>query len=353
MWEAVALTVAAAAGNNIGKVLQKQGTKGLPQLSLDLKVIKRYGTSRTWVTGVAVDVAGAVLMLKAVSQAPVSIVQPVSGCGLAVLAVFSHFYLHEAMHGLDWVGVAMAAMGTVAVGATGEGQKKGHISVVRLLLFFSWLALFFGVLNWWARSGKRRHQKYEPLESQLVLSVHFILAFLQFCFFLSATVCKMGFIMAESGMSSWFVPAGIAAGICCSASGFFCQTRGLKDGRAVVVSTCAAVASIVIGVLMGLFALGESLPGSSFGRYLLLLAWTLIVVGIIVLLTSEKLGPMLPRSLRRILKPKSSVQQKGSTRSGAGSVSRRDVTGSTLVHVTTGTANGQLKTPPSKYRPSD
>jgi hypothetical protein len=60
-----------------------------------------------------------------------------------VLAVFSHFYLHEAMHGLDWVGVAMAAMGTVAVGATGEGQKKGHISVIRLLLFFSWLALFF------------------------------------------------------------------------------------------------------------------------------------------------------------------------------------------------------------------
>ncbi len=40
-----------------------------------------------------------------------------------------------------------------------------------------------------------------------------------------------------------------------------------------MVSTCAAVASIVIGVLMGLFALGESLPGSSFGRYLLLLAW--------------------------------------------------------------------------------
>ncbi|CAK9870036.1 unnamed protein product [Sphagnum jensenii] len=394
MWEAVALTVAAAAGNNIGKVLQKQGTKGLPQLSLDLK----YGASRTWVTGVAVDIAGAVLMLKAVSQAPVSIVQPVSGCGLAVLAVFSHFYLHEAMHGLDWLGVAMAATGTVAVGATAEGQKNGHISVIRLLLFFSWLALFFGVLDWWARSGKRRHQKLESLESQLVLSVNFIFPcptiilspcslslslllshnFTSFfdiycwnflslamhiltgmeagaCFGLSATVCKIGFILAESGMSRWFVPAGIAVGVCCSGSGFFCQTRGLKDGRAVVVSTCAAVASIVIGVLMGLFALGESLPGSSFGRYLLLLAWTLIVLGIIVVLLSEKLGPMLPRSLRKILKPKSSMQQKVITRSGAGTVSRRDLTGNTSVNVMTvgGSANGQLKIPASKYRPSD
>jgi hypothetical protein len=41
MWEAVALTLAGAAGNSIGKVLQKKGTLILPPLSFKLKVPPR------------------------------------------------------------------------------------------------------------------------------------------------------------------------------------------------------------------------------------------------------------------------------------------------------------------------
>lgn len=58
----------------------------------------------------------------------------------------------------------------------------------------------------------------------------------------------------------------------------------------------------------------------------------LIVSGIIVLLMSEKIAPMLPRSLRRVLKPKP-AQPKGFSRSQTSSITRRDVGSNSAVHV--------------------
>ncbi|CAM6108389.1 unnamed protein product [Calypogeia fissa] len=344
MWEAVAFTVVASAGNNIGKVLQKQGTKGLPQLSLKLKVIQSYLLSGTWLTGVAVDVLGGLLMLRAVSQAPVSVVQPVSGVGLAVLAVFSHFYLRESMHTLDWLAVTMAAAGTIGVGITGEEQKKVEVSLFRLLLFVIFLLVFFFLLNWWIQAGKQQQHSRShevpgsPLSglsgSNMEVMDEMSAGLQAGAFFgLSAVVCKLGFIMADHEVSPLCIPAGIAASVACSAGGFFCQTKGLRDGRAVVVSTCAAVASIVTGVLVGFLALGEKLPVSSVGRFFLCLGWAFIILGIILLLTSEKIGRSLPRPLRRFIRTKSTVP--GRPRS---------------TQMTMPIVNPALKSPP-KYRP--
>nr|GMD42768.1 probable magnesium transporter NIPA9 [Ipomoea batatas]GMD45912.1 probable magnesium transporter NIPA9 [Ipomoea batatas] len=147
MWESICLTVAATAGNNIGKVLQKKGTIILPPLSFKLKVIRAYAFNKVWVIGFLMDIFGALLMLRALSLAPVSVIQPVSGCGLAILSIFSHFYLKEIMNTIDWVGITLAGIGTIGVGAGGEEQSASSISIFNLpWLAFAVAFLFVGIL---------------------------------------------------------------------------------------------------------------------------------------------------------------------------------------------------------------
>ncbi|KAJ7297233.1 hypothetical protein O6H91_Y071800 [Diphasiastrum complanatum] len=313
-------------------------------------------SSAAWMTGFSVDILGAVLMLRAVSLAPVSIVQPVSGCGLAILAIFSHYYLKEVMNMIDWLGVVMATAGTICVGVTGEEQKDTQIFPLRLLWFALSVAIVLGALDLLGRSKKGGRRTFESPGSLSTPSTNaevmeeVVSGIEAGAFFgLAATICRMGFMLYERGYSKLFVAAGITVGICCSSSGFFCQTRGLKDGRAVVVSTCAAVASIVTGVLVGLLVLGESLPVSAIERATLLTGWGLIVLGIIVLLNSKRMKLSLPRYLQKVFTfPKTSHKAMGHTRRA--SYSQRELTPGKSATGSCATVI-QLKSPSSKYKP--
>lgn len=346
-------TVLAASGNSIGKVLQKQGTKGLPPLSLKIEVMRAYLSSPTWTLGFGLDILGALAMLKAVSEAPVSVVQPVSGCGLAILAVFSHFYLHETMNSLDWLGVALAGTGTIGVGMAGEEQKTSDLHILRFIWFIVWAILLFGSLDWWAcspKGGFRPHEHVGPILTPSSAGhtdvIQEVVAGLEAgaCFGMAAVVARVGFMLADHGHSRICVPAGILAGVFCSGGGFFCQTKGLKGGRAVVVSTCAAVSSIVTGVLVGMLALGEKLPISSFRRIFLFMGWLLIILGIVILMDSNRISLMLPRSIRRIMRLKPGAHKSNPPR--LSQASRRESNPSTIVQLLT-----PPKASPAKERP--
>ncbi|KAL9339092.1 hypothetical protein Peur_068107 [Populus x canadensis] len=299
MWESICLTLAATAGNNIGKVLQKKGTLILPPLSFKLKVIRAYAANKAWIIGFLIDICGALLMLRALSQAPVSVIQPVSGCGLAILSVFSHFYLKEVMNVIDWIGITLAGIGTIGVGAGGEEQEASSVSIFQLPWLAFLVALLFVVLNGWLRVYRHQRRAHEMMDYEVVEEIIYGLES-GILFGMASVISKMGFVFLEQGFSRMLVPICVSISICCSATGFYYQTQGLKHGRAIVVSTCAAVASIVTGVLAGMLALGEQLPSAPTARFSLLLGWLFIVAGVILLVSSTWLLRHLP--LRRFIR---------------------------------------------------
>ncbi|XP_027354348.1 probable magnesium transporter NIPA9 isoform X3 [Abrus precatorius] len=291
MWESIVLTVVATAGNNIGKILQKKGTLILPPLSFKFKVIRAYAFNKSWVIGFLMDIFGALLMLRALALAPVSVIQPVSGCGLAILSIFSHFYLKEVMNAIDWVGITLAGFGTI-----------GNELVLEI------------VLNGWLRIYKRQRREQEMMEYDVVEEIIYGLES-GILFGMASVISKMGFLFLEQGFHKMLVPICLFMSVCSSGTGFYYQTRGLKHGRAIVVSTCAAVASILTGVLAGMLALGERLPSAPTARLLLLLGWLLIIVGVILLVGSKRLARFLPFSSQR--SKRSSVDKNyGPRRSG-------------------------------------
>lgn len=295
MWFAVIIAVAASSGNNIGKVLQKQATRSLPRLTLETKVLLLYLFNPLWLLGLIIDVGGGLLMLKAVAIAPVSIVQPVSTSGLALMAVFSHIYLHEAMRGKDWAGIATCMMGTVAVGVSSETPPASapppQLSLHHLAAFVFWVLLLMALLEWFSGSSKaKRKQSNAPLSpsSPSADVVEEVAAGTQAgAFFgLSAAAVRTGMLLAGGGVRV-FAVMGIATGVALSTSGFYCQTRGFKEGRAVVVSTCAAVAAMVTAVAAGMAGLGEDLPTNARLRFFRFLGWFLILSGIVLLVAAK------------------------------------------------------------------
>ncbi|CAI8606082.1 unnamed protein product [Vicia faba] len=303
MWESILLTVAATAGNNIGKILQKKGTIILPPLSFKFKVIRAYALNKTWLIGFLMDIFGAFLMLRALSLAPVSVIQPVSGCGLAILSVFSHFYLKEVMNVVDWVGIILAGFGTIGVGAGGEEQQE---AVALSIFHIPWLTfvvfILFMLLNGWLRIYKRQRREQEMMEYDVVEEIIYGLEsgiLFGFLCRMSSVISKMGFLFLEQGFPKVLVPICLLISVFCSGIGFYYQTRGLKHGRAIIVSTCAAVASILTGVLAGMLALGERLPSAPKARVALLLGWLLIITGVILLVGSTRLVRFLTSSQRK------------------------------------------------------
>lgn len=354
------VTLFASTSINIGKALQKKGTKSLPKLTFKKDVLKTYFSNETWKLGLGLDVIGGLMMIVALAIAPVSVVQPVSAGGVAILAGFSHVFLDEKLREKEWIGVWCAVLGTIGIGWTTGGNVaikkdgKGEESIVSTWRYVLGVFVVLGSTYLCAPSSaagsnvgsggvlapagsgkaggsnaasnatpstttamtttksdvtpgttpqkgsghgnKNDHFLKSPPtkesmnasmmmttppkkdksdkkdKSENTNSVEFkqqrirdILAGARAgaLFSLSASSVKLGFQLSRRLAFIWAL-IGLAASVSLTALGLFSQTKGLKEGNAVVVVCSGNVAQMVTAIPFGVLCLGESLPGIGF-----------------------------------------------------------------------------------------
>jgi drug/metabolite transporter (DMT)-like permease len=315
---AILITIVASTSCSVGKALQKEATRHLPRFSgTDWKILQQYLQSRLWLSGLGADLGGGVLQVFAFAMAPVSVVQPVSGIGLVGLAVWSHFFLKEHLQSWEWAAVATAGFGTLGLGlsstATNSNNDPSSTAGSFRMLFVLLLA-GAGVASI-TIVRRKRVQKIPSHHRRPMDKTAAALYGLQAggCFGLSAVTCRIGFLLSSSssisysisrqtaavaaagvvaatttgggGTALWlaWILLGLLGSIFLSSIGFVLQTMGLKEGSTVVVCTCAAVSSMVTGVLIGMIGLAEPLPDGKSALLIRITSWAAVLVGVIAL----------------------------------------------------------------------
>jgi len=256
IWSAIGLSVIATCCYQVGMVMQKIGADRMPRLELTLRQREVFGAflrSPIWLGGMGVTIAGWLFFLAAIANAPVSIVQPVLGFGLCLLALFSVVFLKERLLPLEWTGVALMVAGIVLLGISGsrDAGGRGVVSSAALLGVSVALLALMALAIPLGRSGRGA-----SLPVLLGFAAGVLIG-------LAALYTKGLFLSLESGLPwfAWlvFLPLVLAANI----GGIWVQQAGFQHGRALIVVAMNAVTNKVVTIIGGMMTLGEFLPGDA------------------------------------------------------------------------------------------
>jgi len=275
IWAALGLAIVATCCYQIGTVMQKIGVGRLPRVGMTIRqgaTLAAFFRSPIWLGGLGVTTLGWVFFLFAVAHAPVSIVQPALGAGLALLAVFSVLILDEHLRPAEWVGIVAMIVGLVALGLSAargpEVQAAAPGAVLLVSIGGAALLLLAARLG---RSGQ-------------VLPPAVILGFASGMLIgLAALYTKAMFVTAAQGLTvlafAVFLPVTVFANL----GGLWVQQAAFQQGRALIVVAVNAVTNKIVTILGGMLALGEVLPADGALSAARLAGFAAVIAGSVLL----------------------------------------------------------------------
>lgn len=275
----IAIMLVSTSMMNLGAVLQKKAVDQLP--SFDgrplLQSIRGVLGAPLWLIGWLMTTSAMVLNMVALGYADISVIQPLNGFGLVVLALFSWKLLGEKITKLTLVGIAAVVVGVALIGAT-VPESRAFANADEILSSYTHLGAIVAIstivvviLVFWT------------LAKRIQSIAGILYAFV-------GASCSVTGLTFSKGLFGLFNVAGFGASLALwptyvlavvmlgfSTLALMLQTMSFQKGRAVVVTPVFAATSVVLPLAMGLAVFGESVA------WLTLVAVLFIVVGVIFL----------------------------------------------------------------------
>jgi len=253
--------ILAGAMFSIGTALQKKAAAALPKIESQAgrQNIKNFLSNKTWLMGIILTTAQWYVALLAMPLLPLSLFSSLMGINLAILVMFSHYYLKEPVKRSELMGIAATIAGVVVLGLTAQ-KLAGKISLSEMIDDFSKpRAIFYTVL---LISGVAACVVYSRTKTcahgdvAFGLAAGFLLALGQIYSkaFMSGFNEGQSLSVAATTFAWWIFIILLAMG---NLGNMVTIQFGFQKGRAVVVATLAQVTGSLGGMLGGVIIFNE------------------------------------------------------------------------------------------------
>lgn len=272
VWVAILIAVAATSLMSFGLALQKKGAASLPKIGVerDGRVFKAFLTTRIWLLGTALMTGGWGLYLVSAKFAPISIIQPTLGVGLAILAVFSVFYLREKIRALEWTAFAAMLTGMLFLGVSATDEGRPPLPQWPPLLATTAVVLAISALA--HRLGKRGALAGMRTDSLMGIFSGLFIG-------LAALYTKAMFTFLDDEQRLIGLGVCLPVLILANVVGMGVMQSGFQHGKALVVVSMEAVINKAVAIIGGMLALAEALPEDPTKSAMRIAAFILILFG--------------------------------------------------------------------------
>ncbi len=286
---AITCAVLASLAFNYAMYAQKKAVVNLPEVKLRFswRVLRAFLTSLPWLASMGFVVAGSALYAYALTQAPISIVQPIMAAGVALLAWLAIRNLGEKPRRKDLVAIGLSILGVALVAvsmAEGLPEDVRH-SAASLWIITGVLVVLAAIVPLLMR-GRPAGQRAAGLGVTVGI-----------LYGTSAVFAKLLLMdwsgrWAEQGVTVVFSSVFLLAWAATLLPAFITLQAALQKGMAIVVVPILSSLSQIVPIVMGMLALHEKLPGNIALSVVRVAGFALILIATVILSRrAEETGP--------------------------------------------------------------